>query len=76
MSKPKITREPVTSSNIKSVGYDEPTRVLEIEFNKGLVYQYSPVTLAAYQELISAPSIGKHFHTHIKENDKLDVKKI
>lgn len=76
MKSPKILRKPVTSSNIKSIGYDEPSRILEIEFVKGSVYQYSPVTAPAYQDLIKAPSIGKHFHTHIKSNDKLDVKQL
>lgn len=77
MQTPKITRTPVQSSNIKSIGYDEPKRILEIEFTKGgHVYQYSPVTASAYRELINAPSIGKHFHSHIKDNTNIDTKKI
>lgn len=77
MQTPKIKRSPVSSSNIKSIGYDEGTRTLEIEFARGNhVYQYSPVTSSAYQELLNATSIGKHFHAHIKDNTNLDTKKI
>ncbi len=74
---PKLMeRKPVTSSNIKSIGYDPSRKLLEIEFTKGSIYQYHPVTESAYNELISAESVGKHFHTHIKANTILDVKHI
>lgn len=59
-------REPVSSSNLRSVGYDDSTSVLEVEFNSGGVYQYYNVPTAVYQGLMNAPSHGRYFHTQIK----------
>jgi KTSC domain len=33
-----MERQPVSSSNLKSVGYDPRSRTLEIEFHNGGVY--------------------------------------
>lgn len=35
-----MEREPVVSSNIASIGYDENNNILEVEFNNGNVYEY------------------------------------
>lgn len=59
---------PVTSSNIKSVGYDAASATLEILFHNGARWQYSPVPEEEHERLMSARSIGSHFHTHIKSN--------
>lgn len=34
-----MQRQPISSSNLKTVGYDADTQVLEIEFHHGGVYQ-------------------------------------
>ena len=36
-----MDRKHVNSSDLKSVGYDEKSQILEIEFNNGGVYIYS-----------------------------------
>ena len=61
-----MKRTPVTSSNLKSVGYDPKTRVLEIEFVSGAVYQYNNVPPRVYEELMKASSHGKYFHAYIR----------
>ena len=61
-----MERQPVTSSNINSIGYDEATRTLEIEFNNGTIYHYFDVPIYVYQELINAPSHGKYLAANIK----------
>jgi hypothetical protein len=61
-----MRRQSVRSSNLHSVGYDESTNTLEIEFNSGGIYQYHNVPLDVYQGLMNAPSHGKYFHAHIK----------
>lgn len=71
-----MKRDSVKSSNIKDIGYDKEKKLLEVGFNNGTVYQYHPVTEGAYKDLVSAESIGKHFHSHIKSNNLLDVKQI
>jgi len=60
-------RNPVTSSNIKSVGYDEVGKILEVEFQDGGVYQYKDVEPVVHQELVGAESVGKYFHQKIKK---------
>ena len=38
-----MKRELVTSSNILELGYDEESRILEVVFHSGNVYQYFDV---------------------------------
>jgi hypothetical protein len=54
------------SSVMSRVRYDEETKVLEIEFNSGRVYQYLKVPLFRFQELKSASSAGSYFNSSIK----------
>ncbi|MCL6325318.1 KTSC domain-containing protein [Pectobacterium polaris] len=61
-----MIREPVTSSNIASIGYEESSLTLEIEFIKSGVYEYSDVPPHVYTELITANSIGVYFNANIK----------
>jgi len=48
-----------------SVGYDQRTATLEIEFHSGEIWQYLEVEENVYQELIEG-SIGKYFQANIK----------
>lgn len=61
-------REPVTSSNVHSVGYDPDTSTLEVEFKSGSVYQYSGVPQHHYDGMMSADSVGTYLNAHIKNN--------
>lgn len=61
-----MTRTPVSSSNLRSVGYDIATATLEIEFHNSSVYQYYGVPYAEYTGLMAAGSHGQHFDQHIK----------
>jgi dephospho-CoA kinase len=60
----------VKSSNIKSVGYDEVNKVLEIEFNNSGVYHYEDVDPATTEEFLNASSLGKTFNRAIKNSFK------
>lgn len=62
----KLQRNPVISSNLKSVGYDSNTSTLEIEFHSGL-YEYYNVPQSIYNGLMDAPSKGSYFHQNIKD---------
>lgn len=57
----------VESNYLRSVGYDSLNQVLEIEFQRGEVYQYLDVPITVYTDLMNAPSHGKYFNTNIKE---------
>jgi len=59
-------RTPVTSSNIRSIGYDQPSAVLEVEFTLGDVYQYFDVPDHLYHGLMSASSKGQFLNDNIK----------
>ena len=63
----KITRVPVESSNLASVGYSGVDEVLEVEFQGGSVYRYSEVPVEVYEELMNADSHGSYFHYNVKE---------
>jgi len=63
-----MKRQTVDSSFIKSVGYDEEKKVLEIAF-KGRpqpVTQYNGVTRAKFKNFVSASSKGSYFNKRIK----------
>lgn len=64
-----MKREPVTSTNLASVGYDKETEQLEIEFHSGSVYLYSYVPERIYDGLMQARSHGSYFHANVKDMD-------
>ena len=57
---------PVKSSNLKSVGYDQTSKTLRVEFNNGASWDYFGVAPNEHAEMMHAQSIGSHFHAHIK----------
>lgn len=63
-----MDRKKVSSSSIRSVGYDERGRVLEIEFSDGRIVQYNGVSAEAHRRLVSAPSIVSYFRDNIEES--------
>lgn len=69
-----MNRISIKSSNIHSIGYDEKSRILEIEFHSGGIYQYLNIEEEVYDKLMSASSKGGFFHRFIK--DKYPTKKL
>jgi hypothetical protein len=65
-----MTRHPVKSSNLKSVGYDSKTGTLEVEFNSGAVHQYHGVLPHLHTKLMAAKSPGSYFHAEIRDKHK------
>lgn len=61
-----MMRDPVSSSNIMSAGYDEQSGTLEVEFKDGAVYQYFNVSSSIYDEFKKASSKGQYFNAYIK----------
>lgn len=60
-----MERVAVDSSNLVSIGYDENSGILEIEFRSG-VYQYFDVPSFVYEELVSSDSKGLYFNNNIR----------
>lgn len=61
-----MNRELVVSSNLHSVGYDESSQTLEVEFNDGNIYQYFDVPVSEHIELMHSGSIGSYFSANIR----------
>jgi len=63
--------EPVDSSMIAAVGYDAERQQLGVRFKRGAAtHVFSDVPPDAHEALMSADSVGKHFHANILPNYK------
>jgi hypothetical protein len=62
-----LLREPVASSTIASIGYDEEREVLEVEFTSRAVYRYRGVSEEVFEGFLAARSKGTYFNQHIKD---------
>lgn len=60
-----MQRTPVESSDIISVGYDAASRLLEVEFHGGRVYQYREVEPDIHAKFMQASSFGTFFFAHV-----------
>jgi hypothetical protein len=65
-----VNRIPVTSTNIKSIGYDRKTATIEVEFQSGGIYQYDCFPEKYYYDFLNAPSKGTYFYENIKDKYK------
>ena len=61
-----MERISVASTTMNSVGYDIESRILEIEFTGGVIYQYFDVPEDIYLDLMSAESKGRYFNLVVK----------
>lgn len=52
--------------NIINVIHDPRSNELHVTFHNGHTYTYDNVTPESYMNLMKAPSLGQHFHAHIK----------
>ena len=56
----------VNSSAISEVTSNYDTHVLTIQFVRGAEYDYPEVPAIEFKNLISAPSVGKYYNTHLQ----------
>jgi len=61
-----MDRQPLSSSNIRSAGYDAEKRILEVEFASGSIYHYFDVPVQTFNSLLSASSPGKYFQSVVR----------
>ncbi len=61
-----MDRVQVSSSNLESVGYDEDSQTLEIEFKNGNIYQYFDVPSQIFDGIVNADSPGGYLADNIK----------
>ncbi len=62
-----MDRKRVNSSKLRAVGYDEKTRVLEVEMSNGQIYQYTGVYPEVYRRFMAAPNPTSFFDDKIAE---------
>jgi KTSC domain len=62
-----MRRRPVSSSSLRSIGYDSRSRTLEIEFHHTGIYQYYDVPKTVVEALLAQPSLGAYFNTNIRD---------
>lgn len=69
-AEPAISRIPVESSQLKSIGYDPETQTLEVEFASGSggIYRYSNFEQDAWDDFMKSESKGSFFIRNIKKN--------
>lgn len=65
-----MDRTAVNSTDIASIGYDNASRQLEVEFKRspGKVYIYDNVPAQVHRDFMAAHSPGQFFHKNIKGN--------
>ncbi len=63
-----MKKTPVKSSNIASIGFDADSKILEIEFLNGSVYQYFDLPEQEHEGLMNADSHGQYLAKNIKGN--------
>ena len=61
-----MDQESVTSSLLRSVGYDPDQQLLEVELQDGKVYWYTDVPEQTDERLMDADSLGRYFNQHIR----------
>ena len=64
MSLPEMN--PVSSSNIDSIGYNEQNQEVYVRFLNGNLYVYRGVPSHEFDNLIHAPSHGSYLHRNYK----------
>jgi len=58
----------VSSTAIRKVGYDPSTNRMYIDFeDSDPYYTYCGVPQHVFQQFISASSVGRYYHQHIKD---------
>jgi hypothetical protein len=62
-----VERKRVNSSKLRSVGYDEKSRTLEIEMSNGQVFQYTGVYPEVYRRFMGAPNPTAFYDDKISE---------
>ena len=64
----RMERKRINSGTVRSVGYDERSRMLEIEFTNGSIVQYERVAAEIHRRFLAAPSPGSYFRDEIEES--------
>jgi KTSC domain len=59
--------DPVKSSILDAVAYDDRSSTLRVRFKNGTQYEYSGLPATVYRGLLTAKSSGIYFDANVKE---------
>jgi hypothetical protein len=62
-----MERKKVSSSQIRSIGYEAGSQTLEVEMSDGTIWQYGKVPSEVYRRLLAAPTIASYYRDNIEE---------
>lgn len=62
-----MERKKVSSSQVRSVGYDANAQILEVEMSDGTIWQYARVPSEVHRRLMAAPTIVSYYRDNIEE---------
>ena len=63
-------RTDVESSNVKSVGFDRTSGLLEVEYRNGKIYHYPATSADEYAALMAAESKGRYLQRHFVQSER------
>jgi KTSC domain len=63
-----MERKKVSSSHVRSIGYDAKAQTLEIEFSSGAIIQYSQVSQEIHRRLMASTSIKSFIEDNIQDS--------
>ena len=61
-----MVNQMVLSTEIEWIGYERKTRMLQVEFIEGGIYQYQNVSENIYEDFLTADSHTRFFETFVK----------
>ena len=68
MGQADVEMQPVTSSNVAAIGYDEPEQDLYVRFLRtGATYVYGGVPVDVWEAMLADPSPGSFVHRVLKQ---------
>ncbi|MFN2509856.1 MAG: KTSC domain-containing protein [Pyrinomonadaceae bacterium] len=65
----------VASAELRSIGYGEASKTLELEYKNGAVYRYFNVPLSNYEELKNAPFPEEYLESVFKRGGYVSLRK-
>ena len=63
----QIYMQKVVSSNVDSIGYSEPDKILRVKFGQGSVYDYKNVPIIIFQQFKDSESKGVFCNKVLKD---------
>lgn len=63
-----MERKKVSSSHVRTIGYDAREQILEIEYFSGNVIQYSRVSSEIYRRLMASTTMKSYIEDNIQDN--------